>query len=295
MKYSSGIPVVLGSLLLTGCVTTSSAPSPSIPSGEETASPAQVRRTGEATSWKITPTDQPQTYTSHLTTVITQTDIPASRRDSLVTQTSYSITTTRSADTAVFSGSIESFVVQGDTVDSASVRLSTPVAFTGAFGNHQITAKLSSDNRVEEPGSCETLAQTPLKIIQRNLFLLPLQLTAGQTWTDSTSSHVCNGTLQTINTVIRTLRVAGESELNGNFVLALDENERTFSKGEGSQGQHQILIETQGSTTGRLYVDRNSGQLLTAQTTNRTSVSIASSGRIQHFIQNSTELIQKTR
>ncbi|MGH7250066.1 MAG: hypothetical protein ACREGC_03760, partial [Minisyncoccia bacterium] len=94
-------------------------------------------------------------------------------------------------------------------------------------------------------------------------------------------------------TVIRTLNVVGESELEGRPVLVIDENERTFSKGEGSQGQHQINIETQGSTKGRLYFDRDSGQMLSLNSSNKTSISIKSSARFQHFSENSTEITQR--
>lgn len=294
MKYLTRIFVLLLLFLLPGCATTSSSPSlPSSVPTSETLPPTQVQHANRG--WKITPTTQPQTYSSLLTTVITQTDIPAARHDSLVTQALYSISTTKFLDTISFSGSITAFTIRGNTSESEEADFITPIFFTGSLSNHTINAKVSSGNRLQDQDNCQNPQQTPLRVIQRNLFALPLEIAADQSWTDSTSSLVCSGTLPITYTVIRTLTVAGESELEGNPVLVLNQSERTFSSGEGSQGQHRIIVEGQGLTNGRLYINLVSGQLVAVNSTNKTSLSIQSSGRIQHFSENSTEITQKVR
>lgn len=292
MKYLSKLTVVLTGFFLSGCVTAS--PGPSLPPSPDTtpASPIEIERTNKATFWKITPDEQPQKYSSDITTIISQTDLSMGRRDSLVAQALYSISMTRTFDSLSFKGAITSFILEGNS-DSQASNFVTPVGFTGRLSSHTLSARISKSNPTQEESECDNIAQTTLNVVQRNIFILPLELKAGQTWTDSTSTFACSGDLPTAGFIIRTLRVVGESEHEGIPVLVLEKNEKTFSKGEGSQGQHRIFIETQGLANGRLIIHRDSGLLLAANTTNKTAISIQSSGRIQHFLQTSTEITQR--
>jgi hypothetical protein len=296
MKRYPGIFILLITTFFhTGCASSSpvsSSPSPvSIP--EPTSStPATTLRS--AVFWKITPTSQTQAYSSLVTTVITEESPSTPRRDSLTTEALYSISSMRRSDSLSFSGLITNFTVKGGTPDILELQPTFPIPFTGSVTSHNITIQ-RSDSPASNSNSCSNGFQAPLRTVQRNLFSLPLEMTYQQTWTDSVSSSLCNGALPVTITTIRTFHVVGESEIEGSLALLIDENERTFSRGEGSQGQHQILVETQGSTNGRIYVNRNSGQLLAANLTTKSSVSIQSSGRIQHFFQNSTETIRQLR
>jgi hypothetical protein len=94
---------------------------------------------------------------------------------------------------------------------------------------------------------------------------------------------------------LQAFHVAGQSQLNNTPALIVDTKERTFSKGEGSQGQHHIVIEGRGSTTGRLYIDQISGILLQKNFTATDTLTVHSSGRTQRFLQVSTGITQKIR
>jgi hypothetical protein len=277
-----------------GCVTSSIIPSSSPAPDAVPETTAKKPTTAQHTtmSWKIIPTSQTQAYSSHLTTVVTQTDTPISRHDSLAIQALYSIHTTRDSDSLFFSGSITSFIIQGTTLESLETQPVFPVVFTGKIANNTISTELS-DNRFAGSTRCADASRSLLTIVQRNLFLLPLEITEQQAWTDTTSSTVCSGTLPFTLTSILTFHVIGESEFDGSPALVLDQSERTFSKGEGPQGQHRILVEAEGLTTGRIYIDRTSGQLLGTNLTNKTSLLIHSSGQVHHFFQNSTETTKR--
>lgn len=293
MKCHSGSLVLFTIFLYAGCASSPSVPSLPVPTPiAETAPDASV--IPPHTSWKITPSSQPQSYSSILTTVVAQTNIETQRQDTLTIRGLYSIRTTRTADSLSFSGSITGFTVQGPMTGTLESQPTLPILFTGKISNHNIRAQ-GPDDLGNSLNSCNNTFRAPMTMVQRNLFLTPLELIDQQVWTDSTSSIICSGTIPVVITSIRTFHVIGESDLDGNPALVIDENERTFSKGEGSQGQHRVLLETQGSTNGRLYLDRSSGQLLTANLINKTSVSVQSSGRVQYFSQNSTEIVQRTR
>lgn len=294
MKYSPKLSVLLSISLFTGCVTTSSTPSlPQLPGTKPT--PQEVLHGNEAGFWKISPIEQTQTYSTFLTTVITQAEVLPVRRDSVAARALYSIKTIRSSDTIFYSGSITSFTIQRNTQDSEPTSLTSPILFSGKLSNHNISTTLFDPGSTQKQLNCDNIAQASLKSIQRIVIVLPTQISPGQTWTDSTSSPTCSGGLPIAGTVIRTFTTVGESQWEGVPALVLHESERTFSQGEGSQGQHQIVIRTEGSTNGQVYIDRSSGQFLAADIHNSTSVSIKSSGRVQHFTQTSTEVTQAIR
>ena len=289
---------LLTAFLYLGCASSSPGAGTSLPLPApvpETAPQASTTPIRTGSSWKITPTSQPQAYSTLLTTLVTETGGPGPRRqDSLTTRANYSISTTRTADSLSFTGSITSFSVQGSASEMSEAQPMFPIFFTGTLRNHGITTQ-RSDASVTGSNLCSDIDQASLRIVQHNLIPVPFELTDQQIWTDSTSSIICSGTLPLTLTSVRTFQIMGESEFEGSPALVIEQNERTFSRGEGSQGQHRIFMETQGLTNGRLYIDRSSGLLLAANLTNKLSLAIQSSGRTQHFTQISTETTQRIR
>ena len=284
---------MLTAFLYAGCVSSSpvpsSLPSPApVPEGKP-ALPEET--THNPVFWRITPTSQTKSYSSLLTTLVTATD-SSTRRDSITARTFYSISTTRTADSLFFSGSITQFVLNGTAIESPQFQPVFPILYTGKLSKHIIQVQGPED---QSSDLCNNSHEMPLRAIQRNVFLVPLELSNQETWTDSTSTIVCSGSLPVTLTSLRTFHIIGESEFEGFRVLVVEQNEKTFSKGEGSEGQHRIFVNGNGSTTGRLYIDSNSGQLLSSNLKNQTSLAIQSSGRIQHFLQNSTEVTQIVR
>jgi hypothetical protein len=295
MKHCSGSFALLITFLCAACASSGSISSAPLPTPlPETTADTVTRKVGTSTSWKITPSFQPQAYSSSLTTIITEIDGSASQRDSLTTQVVYSISTDRSSDSLSFSGSVTSFSIQGEMSELPESQMRFPIHFTGRISNHNVSSQVS-DTSMKSSVSCADPSLIPLRTVERNLFTMPLELVSRQTWTDSTTSTVCNGMLPLTVTSIRTFEVVGELELDGSLALVFDQNERTFSKGEGSQGQHRILVETQGVRVGHLYIDRSSGQLLGVNLTSKITLTTQSSGRVQKFLQNSTEITRRTR
>jgi hypothetical protein len=289
------VVVLLPVFCLIACTTPSSVPS--LPGPTPSVEPIPASGPGystEAMSWRITPTSQSQTYSSLLTTTIEQQEVSTTRRDSLKTLARYSISTARVPDTLLITGSVTEFSVTSNVPEADKIDISSPVSFTGKLTSHDLLIQTSGNNQLQDFTNCENPASTSLKVLQRNVFVLPLELRTAQTWTDSISSVTCAGTLPVISTVIRAFTVAGLTEIEGSRAILINQNERTFSEGEGSQGQHRISIQGEGSTSGRVYIDPDSGVLLASSFTNKTTLSIQSSGRVQHFVQNSTETTQRS-
>lgn len=289
MKKYRILNVLFPAIFLSACASSSSPPSPAQAPEPEQKLP--TTNSSVIVSWSFTPGSQPRTYSSIRTTVIAQTDAPITRRDSVTSQMLYSIGLTRSLDNLFFSGSISSFEVIGPVAEP-DAQLKLPIAFSGQIKDHILSARVS-DKALSESGTrCDDFSLTPLNTVQHNIVLLPLKVSNAETWSDSTSSVVCSGILPITITMVRTFHLVGEGNYTGIPALIIDKKERTFSKGEGSQGQHRIFIESHGTTTSQIYVDQKSGELLSAKSTNQTSLSIQSSGRNQHFSESSTETTQ---
>lgn len=293
---SSAFWVFLYAALITGCATSSSTPVSTSPTPLPETLPEVPAKTHPTTApWRITPTSQTQSYSARLTTTVIQTDTASiARQDSFKIHTTYSISTLRNADIISFSGSITDFSIESVLNQAREQKPSLPVSFSGTSSNHGMRLEIAISS-TQTAMLCEDPSQTLLKTIHRNLIVLPLQLTPGQTWKDSTVSVICSGSLPLNVTSVRISSVIGEAQLNDTKAIVIDQNERTFSKGEGSQGQHRILVEAQGTTTRRFYIDQVSGSLLNSTATSSSSLSIQSSGRNQHFKEFSTEITERLR
>ena len=288
------IAFTFATLVLSACVSSSSTPGLPLPSPGTQAEPSVIasQEARAVKAWRFVPSPDSHSYSSLTTTVITANESPTARHDSSTTQLTYSIVTRQSLDTVSFSGLITEFTLRGQTAQPNEFKPLLPIRFTGRIFNHTVDTELSGSAHSIDANGCVNPSQSVLMGVQRNLFFIPIEVKTEERWTDSTSSVVCSGMLPTSLTIVRSFQVKGESDFNNIPALVLDLNERTFSKGEGSQEQHSILTETQGVTTGRIYIDRVSGQILTTNLTNKTSLSIHSSGRVQKFTQISNQVIR---
>lgn len=293
------LSAVLAFYFLTGCAISSSAPvapTPSpISSPRETSNPSAAPG-ARAKTWRIIPTSASQTYTSILASSIHQSDGSGARDDSLIVTSTYSVSIQRnSADTISITGSISDFRidVHGRLLSSDSIQPKLPLLFTGKITTTKI--RLQTIDKVQPQTLCDDISQTPLSIVQRNIFTIPIEVTNEQSWRDSTTSVICNGSLPTSITTLRSYQLIGTAQLDGVSVLVVDQKEKALSTGEGSQGQHRIFIQTLANTTRRLYADKTSGLLIASKAESKVELSVQSSGRTQHFIQTSTEILTKSR
>ncbi len=284
-----GILVVLAlSACATIVATTSTASPPELPPATTpTRSPGQqVDKTSKV--WQIVPTDDLQHYSASISTQIQEISIPQAKRDSTVLKAQYTFGLTRSVDSTLIHGSIEQFSTQaGSTIGSETSSPVFPMAFTGFSANHEIHLNEPSDS-----SPCTTL-QTALSVIPRSVFLAPLQVAVGTTWQDSTSFTVCSGSLTVKILDIKSYTLIGETEINGNSALSIEQKERAFSTGEGSQDQHRISMSGETQGTAHLTIDRVTGVLLELIANRSGKLSIQVSGRARQFLQTSTEIIRR--
>lgn len=236
-------------------------------------------------TWTITPATQPQRYSSTASIILELISDSTKLRENITQQSRFSLLTGSASGSSSFLGSIESLTTQTPPrIGLAELSITFPVSFTGHIQNGTVLLDAINGHPRTGPVECSTPAFSALNVIHRNIVILPAQLVQGMTWRDSTSTAGCSGNIPVNTIAIRSYRVMGETELSGRSALLLEKTEKVSSSGEGSENQHRILIRTEGSGAGKIYIDRSSGALLSAESEQQINVTITA-GRVQRFIQ----------
>ena len=273
-------PLITVLALLSACRSSSSIPSGTVPAPmPEPSSPVERVKTEQR--WIITPASTQHRFSSSSNTSLELQDSAGSLRDSLVSNTTYSLQTTRQGESLSYAVTVESMSIQGGQRVNAPGNTTIPLSLSGQLGKDRI----STDSAL----NCTNDAASAISGIQRALMLIPLALYKDMTWKDSLSTAGCSGSIPVTLTMVRTYRVLGETSQG----LLIERRDQTSTAGEGSQGQHVIRIRTKGSGSAEMAIDRQTGELIQSTSTSVTTVTITSSGRDQKFTQTVRERTQR--
>jgi hypothetical protein len=120
---------------------------------------------------------------------------------------------------------------------------------------------------------------------------LPTQLTAGATWSDTVIVEGCRGNIPAVTNIARRYTVVGDTTVGGTQLLHVVRTEAVVSRGEGNEGQHRVLMNATGTGTSSLFFDVTKGRFFGSSGTHTTDVGITTSGRVNHFLQHTTERV----
>jgi hypothetical protein len=161
----------------------------------------------------------------------------------------------------------------------------------------RVTVAVAADGSVQlidppPPSSpvCDStaiLAARALQILPK----LPSQLSAGSTWKDSTIMDNCVGNTFAHTILTNTYAVAGDTLYNGVTALHVKRSSIISANGEGTEGQHRVLLSTNGTGTTDLYFDAAAGRFLGSLGTQTSMVDITTSGQLSHFLQRAIERV----
>jgi len=153
----------------------------------------------------------------------------------------------------------------------------------------------SGDVQVMDPPPATSPACDPTAALilraQQLLPRIPNALQAGATWRDSTTTTGCRGMIPAASTVISNYTVTGDTTINSTRVLQIQRADSISATGEGSSGQHRILVTATGTGLSHAFLDPNTGRLVMLRGTQSTLVNVTTSGRLERFLQNVTESI----
>jgi hypothetical protein len=126
---------------------------------------------------------------------------------------------------------------------------------------------------------------------QRLLPKIPAQLAAGNHWRDSTVTAGCSGTIPATSTVISNYTVIGDTALATGNALQIHRIDSISASGEGSEGQHRLLISATGTGTTDLFLDTGAGRFIGSRGVQNTLISVTTSGRLTRFLQHVAESV----
>lgn len=270
------LPAIATIIVACGPASPGSPPSPAIPSEGPPIS--------KAGSWKLQPTTTDHSYISTSNTVLELIDSSRTLRDTLTTQTDFRMSASKDIRGTIISATINALSLNAGARTGIPEKTSAlPLVLTGRFQNNRLTFNQGGSPPINI--NCADPASSSLSIIQRSFIVSPLELHTGMTWTDSISAELCSGAVPITVVTTRNYRVLGESFVRSAPVILLERHERIISTGEGSSGQHRIILRVEGAGSGQVAIDRLTGFLVDDVSTYTAAVTIQSSGRDQRFTQ----------
>ena len=256
--------------------------SPKVPvAGLPTPSPA-VPTPGTPTSrtWTFTYAAGPLSYeVSRTATIESQSD--SSSHTELSNNTTHELLNLEVAgDTVRFTAAIDTFATATQGSIGAAQTVKLPIQLAGSLVRDSVA--ISNDSISESCNPAVSALSTDL----RNLLIpFPAKLDQGATWRDSTAVKGCLGMIWTTVTSSRSFMVAGETTYEGHPVLAIQRADTIHAHGEGSQQQHQLLLDATGTGTAVYYLNPGDGHVEHLSTEQDLNLAITASGQLRRFRQ----------
>jgi len=89
--------------------------------------------------------------------------------------------------------------------------------------------------------------------------------------------------------VISNYVVVGDTALTNAVALQIHRTDSLSATGEGTEGQHRIIVTATGTGVMDLFLDTAAGRLLGSHGLQTSSVNVTTSGKLTQFIQHVTE------
>jgi len=120
---------------------------------------------------------------------------------------------------------------------------------------------------------------------------LPGHLVAGDRWRDSTTTSGCRGMIPAESKVISDYVVIGDTSFANAPAVQIHRTDLLSVNGQGSEGQHRILVTATGTGVADLFFNVAAGQFVGSRSLQTTLVNVTTSGRSTRFIQHVTESV----
>ncbi|MGI8508791.1 MAG: hypothetical protein ACR2MQ_05655, partial [Gemmatimonadaceae bacterium] len=150
-------------------------------------------------------------------------------------------------------------------------------------------------------GACDASAASVTRA-QQMITRLPSRITGGESWSDSTTTDGCRGSIPATSHVAHTYTVLGDTvlaiALTGATVpvttLHVHRDDVIAATGEGAEGQHRVLVSATGTGSAELFFDVATGRFLESDGVQNSTVDINTSGRVTRFVQHVAQHVTLT-
>lgn len=158
------------------------------------------------------------------------------------------------------------------------------LAITGTQDVQVINPVAGSSSACDQNAAIITLTQ---QIIPK----LPAHFATGDHWRDSTSTSGCRGMILATTQMISNYVVGSDTTFVNTNGVRIGRTDSLNANGEGSEGQHRIIVTATGTGTSDFYVNPVTGQLLGSNGLQTALISITTSGRLTQFLQHVRESV----
>jgi hypothetical protein len=241
--------------------------------------------------WSFQNDNQPHRYRLvNVTTVKLQADAPQPE-DSVRTTMTFTLALDSSPAIYNISGEITQTSIQSrGRIRQVIPYQILPIAFRGDYRDNQVQIHIEGSRPNTVPCTDTTTAQLARLYGQFNR--IPAVIQRGMSWRDSLTIHSCQGLIPIEIRIIRNYQVVGETAIADHHVVLIDRSDSVQTSGEGSQGQHQVSVEAQGTGETKLFLNASTAQVVTSDSEQLTNVLVKTSGRVLRFTQHSKETVR---
>jgi len=189
---------------------------------------------------------------------------------------------------------IVSLAVAGDSVRYTAVVDSFSTATQGLVGPVQpVNLPIEVSGTVDSLGlnidstatdeQCNPLRSSLESDVRNLLISLPLQLSPGTSWRDSSVTATCLGSIPAKAIIIRHFVVTGATTYTNESTVTIQRTDSISAQGEGRQQQHQLKIEISGTGSATYYISVGKGHVVHLATSEDLSFVVKSASRTDHL------------
>ena len=138
--------------------------------------------------------------------------------------------------------------------------------------------------------ACDTVAALITRA-QQLIPKIPDHFAVGSHWRDSTTTSGCRGMIPATSQVISNYTVMGDTIFANAAAVRIHRTDSLTANGEGSEGQHRILMTATGTGAADLFFNTTTGVFAGSSGLQTTVVNVTTSGRLTQFLQHVKESV----
>ena len=200
------------------------------------------------------------------------------------TYESISVETGPGTDTMVVTVVADSFATttQGRIGSVQPVQLPVKISGVSTEGGFKVEGQAPA-------ARCDPVASTLVSDLRNLLPALPAQLTPGISWSDSIQTSSCQAGIPITVNLRRTFFVSGEARGEGRPSLVILRTDTITARGEGSQLQHRVALQAEGTGRATYHFDPAIGKVVQLTTGQDLNLAFTASSRTTRFRETSQQ------
>jgi hypothetical protein len=211
--------------------------------------------------------------------------------DTVTTSMTFTLALDRSLVVYNISGEITHTSIKGGHQIGQDIPHQMPsLPFRGDYHDNRLQIYIEGTRSNTVPCTDTTTAQ--LTRLYNQVDRIPPVIQRGMIWHDSLTIQSCHGPIPIEIRAIRHYQVVGETAIADQRVVLIDRSDSVQTSGQGSQGEHQISIEAQGTGETKLFLNASTARVAASDSKQVTNVLTRTSGRLLRFTQQSRESVR---